>query len=694
VHAKFNGRSKWLTPETTLSDYIHKYAPKSDGNKPVEYTEFMANKFNQVLGENVITKDTPVVDIKEALMEAGLDPEHTITQAHLSMENPRVLKDLGIVYGEGAIDRKPMPPVRQARAAEKETETNFDPQNLFSTPNLGQPTPLIQKPEPKTEVRPNPKVVNKKAEIAKPLIREKVAEAIEKKYKIKPTKEQLDILVNPNINAVDKAKKLGIIKNNTTNIEDESIIESISNTISETYSGVTEAASDATEQISNWWDRKSAKTSDVAEPTVAKEVLPVNTTRNFSRAIGEKIKRNDRKYYTPEVIDLNQNSFGIRNRGDVTPLETEGAVITTFYPFKKASAIKNEKIAGNATFIGVDDNGALKVGNIKEFNDADQVSRVFSNKVIDFVYNPDGTIKLAKKNEDNPNNPVPVVKIKTDAGKIVEGHINFLTKEGIKNPYDQYGSIQGGRTILKTKDKTVLVSGSVNNLAVEFNKLKKTTKDPIEIITLDNGSYNLGLRTYDRKLTSKDLKSHDLQNRGGGNFIYLKGYAQENYQTPNIRTKEDESYKKGHPLVNEAKAIVLHHTAYEEPTLDNVHKAFMTPKSNSSHVVINYDGSRIKYAEPEQVTFHAGESKFMNRDNVNDFSIGVEFQGDTNKKPLTEDQINSAIDYLLPIIKKNRIPINNITTHAIIANERKADINEQEYNKFLNALKKRYYSKR
>jgi len=248
--------------------------------------------------------------------------------------------------------------------------------------------------------------------------------------------------------------------------------------------------------------------------------------------------------------------------------------------------------------------------------------------------------------------------------------------------------------ILKTKDKTVLVSGSVNNLAVEFNKLKKTTKDPIEVITLDNGSYNLGLRTYDKKLTSKDLKSHDLQNRGGGNFIYLKGYAQENYQTPNIRTKEDESYKKGHPLVNEAKAIVLHHTAYEEPTLDNVHKAFMTPKGNSSHVVINYDGSRIKYAEPEQVTFHAGESKFMNRDNVNDFSIGVEFQGDTNKKPLTEDQINSAIDYLLPIIKKNRIPINNITTHAIIANERKADINEQEYNRFLDALKKRYYSKR
>jgi N-acetyl-anhydromuramyl-L-alanine amidase AmpD len=109
--------------------------------------------------------------------------------------------------------------------------------------------------------------------------------------------------------------------------------------------------------------------------------------------------------------------------------------------------------------------------------------------------------------------------------------------------------------------------------------------------------------------------------------------------------------------------------------------------------VCSSDLSRIKYAEPEQVTFHAGKSKFLNREEVNDFSIGVEFQGDTNKKPLTEDQINSAIEYLIPIIKKNNIPIENITTHAIIAGERKQDINDKEYKRFLMALRNKYYSK-
>jgi hypothetical protein len=557
-------------------------------------------------------------------------------------------------------------------------KTVFEYLNIFSENLEKDNTPQVTAPITEPKLNPNPTFT------ASPFAAPKVTE----------TKPQTQQPVDSRFRVLPEVlPKIEQPKTIVKPEEESSLLDEAGNYISESISSAGEYLSDVWDQGTYWLQRNSDKTSNEPEPVVSKEIIPVNTDRNISRATGEKIQRDGRRYYTPEVIDLKQNSFGVRNRGDLTPLETEGAVITTFYPFKAASAVKKEKVNNNATFIGVDNNGTLKVGNIKEFNDTDQVSRVFSNKVVDFVYNKDGTIKLDKRNADNPNNPVPVVKIKNDAGKIVEGHINFLTKAGIKNPYDQYGSIQGGRTILKTKDKVVLVSGSVNNLATEFNKLKKTTTEPIEVITLDNGSYNLGLRTYDKKLTNKDLKSHDLQNRGGGNFIYLKGYAQENYKTPNVRTTKDESYKAGHSLVNEAKAVVLHHTAYEQPTLDNVHKQFMTPGQNSSHVVINYDGSRIKYAEPEQVTFHAGKSKFLNREEVNDFSIGVEFQGDTNKKPLTEDQINSAIEYLIPIIKKNNIPIENITTHAIIAGERKQDINDKEYKRFLMALRNKYYSK-
>ncbi len=153
-----------------MSEYIHKYAPAKDKNNPVRYTEFMANKLNQALGENIITKDTPVVDIKEALLEAGLDPEHTITQAHLLMENPRILKDLNITFGKRAIDRKPMPNVRKAVEPEKKAtpakvakpapkeDVTFDPQNIFPTPNFGSPSPLIRKPEAKVQPRVQPVV--------------------------------------------------------------------------------------------------------------------------------------------------------------------------------------------------------------------------------------------------------------------------------------------------------------------------------------------------------------------------------------------------------------------------------------------------------------------------------------------------------------------------------------------------------
>jgi AmpD protein len=101
-----------------------------------------------------------------------------------------------------------------------------------------------------------------------------------------------------------------------------------------------------------------------------------------------------------------------------------------------------------------------------------------------------------------------------------------------------------------------------------------------------------------------------------------------------------------------------------EPDLTNVINYLRNPKNQaSSHVVIGYDGTRKVLANPTDVTFHAGASVWNNRDNVNDFMLGIEFQGDTNRKDLTEDQIKSAVEYLKPIIKKHNISLENITTH-------------------------------
>ena len=179
-------------------------------------------------------------------------------------------------------------------------------------------------------------------------------------------------------------------------------------------------------------------------------------------------------------------------------------------------------------------------------------------------------------------------------------------------------------------------------------------------------------------------------------------------KTPNIRTKNDKSFKKGHPLTNEQKAIVLHHTGYTDTARDNdvswamrgVDAQFRKP-GESSHVVIDFNGNRYNYANPNQVTYHAGNSMMNDRDNVNDFGVGVEFQGDTDQRPLTKEQIESFMEYAAPIMKKNKIPIDKVVTHKQIRKnyidknpndkdvQSKPDVNDKEYSKIIQALKKK-----
>jgi hypothetical protein len=98
IHAKFNGKSSWVKPEITLGGYISKFAPKEDNNNPTSYTQSMAKRLNDKLksaGSNtIITKDSTLGSIKEALLKVKIDPEHAITEAHLMTEDPKVLKAL------------------------------------------------------------------------------------------------------------------------------------------------------------------------------------------------------------------------------------------------------------------------------------------------------------------------------------------------------------------------------------------------------------------------------------------------------------------------------------------------------------------------------------------------------------------------------------------------------------------------
>lgn len=397
------------------------------------------------------------------------------------------------------------------------------------------------------------------------------------------------------------------------------------------------------------------------------------------------------RQYKQQVLPTSSVKFGIRNRGEYKDIKTDGLEVTTFNPFTK------DKLPDNKTVIAVDSSGNLNVGQYKDFkNNKDYMwSPTTMNYVTGIATDKSGNI-IYKKSEKNPAYVSPVTNVINDPNGKKQGSLNVLVNKNKNGDY--YGSVQGGRLLVKNPDtnETVLISGSMNHVKSEFERIKGNSKY-LEVYNVDNGTYSRGLSYKDKKLTPERLKKYDEENLdGGGNGLYIMDYKQpvskfrEEYVEgmPNVRTEKDESYKKGHPLKNEIKNIVLHHTAYTGPNAEKeVTAQYMTPGQNTSHIVIQKNGKRTVYASPEQVTFHAGESKWNNRDNVNDFSIGVEFQGDTNKTPLTQAQVESFVEYYIPIAKKYNLSLKDIITHQMVAPGRKPDISEKEYKRILKYMR-------
>ena len=148
--------------------------------------------------------------------------------------------------------------------------------------------------------------------------------------------------------------------------------------------------------------------------------------------------------------------------------------------------------------------------------------------------------------------------------------------------------------------------------------------------------------------------------------------------------------------VNPVQGVILHHTA--EPTAERSLEILTgTERRVGAHLVIDTDGTRYILCKPTVVTWHAGNSILHGKESCNNFTIGIEFQGNTLETPLTEDQIDSAIEYLLPLIKKYSIPIKNIVTHEMVRNaykkkypnkrvSGKVDITPTEYQRFMKKL--------
>ncbi len=163
-------------------------------------------------------------------------------------------------------------------------------------------------------------------------------------------------------------------------------------------------------------------------------------------------------------------------------------------------------------------------------------------------------------------------------------------------------------------------------------------------------------------------------------------YKEIPYPTPNVAPDS----------VNEVLGVILHHTAL--PTVEEALLELTRPRGVSSHCVVDTDGTRYILAPPTAVTFHAGLSVLNGREKCNAFTIGLEFQGNTVEQPLTDNQIRSGVQYLLPIIREYHIPLSNIVTHKMVRDsfmicfpdhrcKDKVDITPTEYARMMAALK-------
>ncbi|MEA3332231.1 MAG: 1,6-anhydro-N-acetylmuramyl-L-alanine amidase AmpD [Pseudomonadota bacterium] len=93
----------------------------------------------------------------------------------------------------------------------------------------------------------------------------------------------------------------------------------------------------------------------------------------------------------------------------------------------------------------------------------------------------------------------------------------------------------------------------------------------------------------------------------------------------------------------------------------------------SSHYFIERQGRVIRFVADENRAWHAGVSHFQGRDNCNDFSLGIELEGD-DFNPFSEIQYQ-RLNELLNFIKFRwpAVTGDRIVGHCHIAAQRKSD---------------------
>jgi N-acetylmuramoyl-L-alanine amidase len=116
--------------------------------------------------------------------------------------------------------------------------------------------------------------------------------------------------------------------------------------------------------------------------------------------------------------------------------------------------------------------------------------------------------------------------------------------------------------------------------------------------------------------------------------------------------------------------VILHYTeiSFEE----TLAKFCDTEHIVSAHYLIKEDGQIVAFVPEALRARHAGISNFRDRNNFNDFSIGIELVN-SGKEQFSSMQMQSCIELCLSLKRKYNIPSENFLGHSDIAPSRKID---------------------
>ena len=212
----------------------------------------------------------------------------------------------------------------------------------------------------------------------------------------------------------------------------------------------------------------------------------------------------------------------------------------------------------------------------------------------------------------------------------------------------------------------------IKGLKLSEKELTKFIQEKVG--SLPDGAY--GKNTGNSILDSLGLGTKEKEQVSVSSAIVDGKYPEVYRASPNISSSR---------IVPEG--VVLHHSS---GSYDGSVSWILQDISNVSyHCIINTDGSRTSFAEDDRRCWHAGKSRFKGRGGCNGFLLGLAFSGNTKTRELNEEEIASAVEWLLPRFEKWDWPtdLSTVTTHKEISPGRKDDVDSRAEQVIRKALK-------